>query len=85
MATPLTAVCVALIRQVLQECGKRQSSAALIKALLINGAGNYSSSSGLGFDYEQGFGRVDVDCSLVFSSVRTLTQLGPGEPLGYID
>ena len=76
MATPLTAGCVALIRQALQECGKKQPSAALIKALLVNGAVNYSSSSGLGFDYEQGFGRVDVDCSIAMIKQSTFIEGG---------
>ena len=76
MATPLTAGCIALIRQALQECGKQQPSAALIKALLVNGAVNYSSSSGLGFDYEQGFGRVDVDGSIAMIKQSTFIEGG---------
>ena len=76
MATPLTAGCVALIRQALQECSKQQPSAALIKALLVNGAVNYSSSSGLGFDYEQGFGRVDVDSSIAMITQSTFIEGG---------
>ena len=76
MATPLTAGCVALIRQALQECGKKQPSSALIKALLVNGAVNHSSSSGLGFDYEQGFGRVDVDCSIAMIQQSTFIEGG---------
>ncbi|KAK1518651.1 uncharacterized protein CCOS01_11471 [Colletotrichum costaricense] len=66
MSTPLVAGCVALLREALQEGGKQNPSAALVKALLINGAVNYSESLGLGvgYDYEQGFGRVDVDSSI---------------------
>ncbi|KAJ3533474.1 hypothetical protein NM208_g7968 [Fusarium decemcellulare] len=66
MSTPLVAGCVALLREALEEHGKKHPSAALIKALLVNGAVNYSESLGLGvgYDYEQGFGRVDVDSSI---------------------
>jgi len=64
MATPLVAGCAALIRESLQEHGKQQPSAALVKALLINGAVNYSSPYGPGFDAQQGFGRVDIDRSI---------------------
>lgn len=64
MATPLVAGCIALIREALQKRGKQQPSAALVKALLINGAVSRSSPAGPGFDYEQGFGRVDVNSSI---------------------
>ncbi|KAF4965853.1 hypothetical protein FSARC_6373 [Fusarium sarcochroum] len=66
MSTPLVAGCVALLREALQEHGKQRPSAALIKALLVNGAVNYSErlGLGLGYDYEQGFGRVDIDSSI---------------------
>ena len=56
MASPLVAGCVALIREALQEHGNQQPSAALVKALLINGAVSYSSPNGPGFDGQQGFG-----------------------------
>lgn len=64
MFTLLVSGCAALICEALQEKGKQYPSAALIKALLVNGAVNYSSPDGPGFDYEQGFGRVDVDSSI---------------------
>jgi hypothetical protein len=64
MATPLVTGCVALIRDALQDQGKTRPSAALVKALLINGAVNCSDKSGRGFDYQQGFGRVHVDSSI---------------------
>lgn len=63
MSTPLVAGCVALLREELQAVGKQRPSAALIKALLINGA----TRDGIGkpvFDYEQGFGRVNVHASI---------------------
>lgn len=64
MATPLVAGCVALIREALQEHGKQHPSAALVKALLINGAVSYASSNGPGLDGQQGFGRVDINSSI---------------------
>ncbi|KAG8670507.1 hypothetical protein FPOAC1_009928 [Fusarium poae] len=66
MSTPLVAGCVALLREALQEHGKKYPSAALIKALLVNGAVNFSEQLdlGLGYDYDQGFGRVDIDSSI---------------------
>ncbi|EKJ71010.1 hypothetical protein FPSE_08795 [Fusarium pseudograminearum CS3096] len=66
MSTPLVAGCVALLREALEEHGKEKPSAALIKALLFNGAVNFSEQLGLGlgYDYDQGFGRVDIDSSI---------------------
>ncbi|SMR41331.1 unnamed protein product [Zymoseptoria tritici ST99CH_1E4] len=64
MATPLVAGCVALLREALGIRGKTHPSAALIKALLINGAVNHSAPAGQVFDYAQGFGRVDVQRSI---------------------
>ena len=52
----------------MQEQGKHYASAALVKALLINGAVNYSSPNGPGFDGEQGFGRVGIDSSITMIS-----------------
>jgi len=68
MATPLVSGCVALLREALQGVGKENSSAALIKALLVNGAvlhsGGAKSGKTLPYDYAQGFGRVNVAASL---------------------
>ncbi|KAI4961597.1 hypothetical protein J4E86_000626 [Alternaria arbusti] len=68
MATPLVSGCVALLREALQGVGKENTSAALIKALLVNGAvlhsGGAQSRKTLPYDYEQGFGRVNVAASL---------------------
>ncbi|KAJ1324699.1 serine protease AprX [Microdochium nivale] len=67
MATPLVAGCVALLREALQDLhDNRHPSAALIKALLVNGAINFSGKlgPGFGYDYEQGFGRVIIDSSI---------------------
>ncbi|OAL51015.1 subtilisin-like protein [Pyrenochaeta sp. DS3sAY3a] len=67
-ATPLVSGCAALLREALQTVGKNNISAALIKALLVNGAVLQSSGKGGGkapiYDYAQGFGRVNVSASL---------------------
>jgi len=70
MATPLVAGCCALIREYL--IGKRaiaKPSAALVKAFLINGAsgitGQFSpSETGPIPNFEQGFGRVDMQATI---------------------
>lgn len=63
MATPLAAGCCALLREALAtRGGVSQPSAALVKALLINGAVDIGLPK-----TEQGFGRVDV--------VRSLTTI----------
>jgi len=67
MATPLVAGCVALLREALQDLHANMCpSATLIKALLVNGAINFSGKlgPGFGYDYEQGFGRVIIDSSI---------------------
>ncbi|MCJ1282094.1 hypothetical protein MMC26_001417 [Xylographa opegraphella] len=76
MATPLVAGCAALIREVLQERGKEQPSAALVKALLINGAVNHSSPNGPGFDNQQGFGLVDINRSIAMIKQSTFIDGG---------
>jgi hypothetical protein len=76
MATPLVAGCVALMREALQKIQKHHPSAALIKALLVNGAVNHSSPDGPGFDYEQGFGLVDVDASIDMIEKQTFVDGG---------
>jgi hypothetical protein len=66
MATPLVAGCTALIREFLiKDQGIAQPSAALVKALLINGAANLDgqyvpSESGRVPNHSEGFGRVDM-------------------------
>jgi hypothetical protein len=66
MATPLVAGCVAVVRAFLRkQHGLRTPSAALMKALIINGArslaGQYHpSEAGTTSNNIQGFGRVDV-------------------------
>jgi subtilisin family serine protease len=66
MATPLVAGCAAVLREfAIKQKGIKKPSAALIKALLINGAhslgGQYiPSEAGVIPNVNQGFGRVDV-------------------------
>ncbi|TCW87448.1 flagellar hook-length control protein FliK [Burkholderia sp. SRS-46] len=65
MATPLVAGCAAVVRQYLKSRGIAQPSAALVKAMLINGAtaipGQYAPPEvGAPPDASQGFGRVDL-------------------------
>jgi serine protease AprX len=65
MATPLVAGCAAVVRAFLRKQGLAKPSAALMKAMIINGAhplaGQYTpSEAGLAANNSQGFGRVDV-------------------------
>lgn len=66
MATPLVAGCAAVLREfAIKQKGIKKPSAALIKAMLINGAhsigGQYiPSEAGVIPNINQGFGRVDV-------------------------
>lgn len=64
MASPLVAGCVALTREFLSKIHNLDNpSAALVKALLINGAQPINGQSGNGTalpDSEQGFGRVNM-------------------------
>ncbi|KAH7199292.1 peptidase S8/S53 domain-containing protein [Fusarium oxysporum] len=80
MATPLVAGCCAVLREALEKNGTINPSAALIKALLINGAvelaGQYNpTEAGKSPNYASGWGRVDVANSVVF----------PGCPTGAAD
>ncbi|WEW56174.1 hypothetical protein PRK78_001611 [Emydomyces testavorans] len=70
MATPLVAGAAAVLRESLVKTGASSPSAALIKALLINGAvelvGQYvPSEAGPSPNPSSGFGRVDVKNSLI--------------------
>ena len=65
MATPLVAGSAAVVREYLQSRGVNSPSAALVKAMLINGAdlvaGQYVPSEvGVPPDISQGFGRVNL-------------------------
>jgi len=70
MATPLVAGCAAVMRETLVKNGTPNPSAALIKALLINGAvelpGQYvPSEAGPSPNASSGFGRVNVANSII--------------------
>jgi len=69
MATPLVAGCAAAIRQYLQSTGISTPSAALVKAMMINGAHLLSgqfvpAEVGPPPDTSQGFGRVDLAATI---------------------
>ncbi|MCJ1235952.1 hypothetical protein MMC14_003928 [Varicellaria rhodocarpa] len=70
-ATPLVAGCAAILREALLTAGHQSPSAALIKALLINGAVDLQGQHGFGDmtvaapSYAQGFGRVNLNNSLI--------------------
>ncbi len=79
MATPLVAGCAAVLRQTLVRNGFGSPSAALIKALLINGAidlaGQYNpTEAGASPNNNSGWGRVDLAGSVIIP--------GPGDPDG---
>jgi serine protease AprX len=66
MATPLVAGCVAVLRQALVEMsGVKEPSAALLKALIVNGAVPLEKNKGV-FDpqFKWGFGRVNLAASI---------------------
>jgi hypothetical protein len=70
MATPLVAGCAAVMRETLVKNGTPNPSAALIKALLINGAvelpGQYvPSEAGPSPNCSSGFGRINVANSVI--------------------
>ncbi|WP_354638424.1 S8 family serine peptidase [Kitasatospora camelliae] len=70
MATPLVAGCVAVLRETLVRNGTPEPTAALLKALLINGAdelrGQYTpSEAGASPNNNSGFGLVNLEQSVV--------------------
>jgi serine protease AprX len=80
MATPLVAGCAAVVRQFLRASGQPSPSAALIKAMLINGAqpitGQYvPSEAGAPPDNSQGYGRVDLAATVGPYSAGTTVNL----------
>jgi hypothetical protein len=86
MATPLTAGCVAVIRETLVKNGTRQPSAALIKALLINGAdslpGQYHPSEcGISPNNNSGWGRVNLAGSIILPGPNPNGGFGDEGPL----
>jgi serine protease AprX len=86
MATPLTAGCCAVLRETLVSHGVATPSAALIKALLINGAvelvGQYTpSEAGPSPNYNSGWGRVCLACSVIIPGPHPNAGSGEGGPL----
>jgi serine protease AprX len=86
MATPLVAGCVAVLRECLVRNGTPNPSAALIKALLINGAvelvGQYSpSEAGPSPNNNSGFGRVNLANSVIIPGPNPDGGFGEGGPL----
>jgi subtilisin family serine protease len=86
MATPLVAGCVAVLRETLVKNGTADPSAALLKALLINGAvelvGQYTpSEAGPAPNNDSGWGRVDLAGSVIIPGPDTDAGFGEGDPL----
>jgi serine protease AprX len=86
MATPLVAGCVAVVRETLVKNGMANPSAALIKALLINGAvtlpGQYSpSEAGASPNSSSGWGRVNLAGSIILPGPNPNGGFGQGGPL----
>lgn len=73
MATPITSGACALVRQFLVERAGHQPSAALIKALVVNGARDVGGGAPGAL---QGWGRIDIGASL---------GLGPAGPVSFDD
>lgn len=66
MATPLVAGCIAVLRETLEKDGVTSPSAALLKAMLVNGAVNTGKKV-----EAQGFGRVDLANSVILKGITT--------------
>ncbi|ASN53497.1 S8 family serine peptidase [Sinomonas sp. R1AF57] len=86
MATPLVAGCVAVLRETLVKNGTATPSAALVKALLINGAvelaGQYvPTEAGASPNGSSGWGRVDLAGSVIIPGPSSDGGFGEGGPL----
>ena len=86
MATPLVAGCAAVLRETLVKNGVSHPSAALIKALMINGAvellGQYSpTEAGPSPNNNSGFGRVNLAGSVIIPGPNPDGGFGDGGPL----
>jgi hypothetical protein len=86
MATPLVAGCAAVLRETLVKNGFTNPSAALIKALLINGAvvltGQYNpTEAGPSPNNNSGWGRVDLAGSVIIPGPNANGGCGQGGPL----
>lgn len=86
MATPLVAGCCAVLRETLVKNEVPNPSAALVKALLINGAqaipGQYHpSETGPSPNPASGWGRVNLAASVVIPGASPDADFGEGGPL----
>ncbi|MGR6919776.1 S8 family serine peptidase [[Actinomadura] parvosata] len=86
MACPLVSGCAAVVRESLIANGTPQPSAALVKALLINGAveltGQYApSEAGSSPNDDSGFGRVDLARAIVVPGRSRDAGFLQGDPL----
>jgi serine protease AprX len=86
MATPLVSGCAAVLRETLVKNGTLHPAAALIKALLINGAveltGQYSpSEAGPSPKPSSGWGRVNLAGSVIIPGPNPNAGFGGGGPL----
>jgi serine protease AprX len=86
MATPLVAGCAAVLRETLVRNGVADPSAALIKALLINGTielkGQYNpTEAGASPNNNSGFGRVNLGGSVIIPGPNPDAGFGDGGPL----
>lgn len=86
MATPLVAGCAAVLRETLVKNGTPSPSAALIKALLINGTvelvGQYSpSEAGPSPNNNSGWGRVNLAGSIIIPGPNPNAGFGESGPL----
>ena len=86
MATPLVAGCCAVLRETLVKNQTPAPSAALIKALLINGAqtvvGQYHpSEAGPSPNISSGWGRVSLAASVIIPELSPDGAFGEGGPL----
>ena len=86
MATPLVAGCAAVLRETLVKNGTATPSAALIKALLVNGAvrvpGQYSpTEAGASPNNNSGWGRVDLAGAVIIPGPDPDGGFGDGGPL----
>lgn len=86
MATPLVAGCAAVVRETLVKHGMPTPPAALVKALLINGAaeltGQYHpTEAGPSPNRNSGFGRVDLKNSIILPGTHADRGLHVGGPL----
>lgn len=87
MACPLVAGCCAVLRETLVKNGTANPSAALIKAMLINGAtalkGQYATTdAGAVPNSIQGFGRINLKNSVIIPGQTGNAGFYQGGPLG---